>query len=64
MKFLRKFHPATAAGVLLVIVGLDVMYTGMTKQIALVGGQKYLVGGVFVAGGLYCIFLGLKASKP
>ena len=63
MKFFRKINSATVLGLVLLLGGLHVAYSGVTRGVILTGWQKYFVGGFMVVIGAYFIFLGLKQLK-
>lgn len=62
MKLLRKINLIMALGTIMLLVGMLVIYDGVTRAGVLVGGERYFVGGLAVLVGLYFIFLGFKKT--
>lgn len=63
MKYFRKVNSTIVFGLVMLLGGLHVAYSGVTRGAILVGGEKYLVGGLMVVVGAYFLFLGLKGPK-
>ena len=63
MKLILKMNSIVFVGIVLILGGIHVGFTGITRGAVLFGVERYIVVTVSIVAGLYCIYLGLRKNQ-